>query len=199
MLFVYYYIVSYVAYEPSLIECCIIEELKQWSEENVSKCCTNDCCGIFHDYLGDELSVDSRKMFEVFCYTHRFYTLYIIFYLIHVKVVYVRFIFPGIFLWVIDWYLRFLQLQRRVNLVSAHHLPCGVVEQNFLRTPGLIFSPRADHWNSFLFSVFCQIFDWDLPFFSFFLIRTKLQSYKCDVHKCAKRFQITMASLYSHF
>ena len=86
-----------------------------------------------------------RKMFEVFYYTHHLYILYIIFYLIHVGVAYVCLILPGIFLWAIDRYLRFLQSQRRVSLVSARHLPSGAVELNFLKSPGLVFSPRADH------------------------------------------------------
>lgn len=77
-----------------------------------------------------------RKMFEVFFYTHHLYTVYIIFYVLHVGVAYFCMILPGIFLFLIDRYLRFLQSRDRVRLLSSRILPCGTFELNFVKSPG---------------------------------------------------------------
>ncbi|GFY84164.1 ferric reduction oxidase 4 [Actinidia rufa] len=77
-----------------------------------------------------------RKMFEVFFYTHHLYALYIFFYALHVGVAYLCMILPGIFLFLVDRYLRFLQSMKRARLVSARLLPCGAFELNFSKSPG---------------------------------------------------------------
>lgn len=77
-----------------------------------------------------------QKLFEVFFYTHHLYALYIIFYVLHVGAAYFCMIIPGIFLFVIDRYLRFLQSRRRVRLLSARLLPLGFVELNFAKSKG---------------------------------------------------------------
>ncbi|CAK9318247.1 unnamed protein product [Citrullus colocynthis] len=117
--------------------------LIQWSEDYVS-----NVAGVIAMVFATVIWVTSfqlirRKMFEVFYYSHHFYILYIIFYLIHVGAAYVCLILPGIFLWAIDRNLRFLQSQRRVSLVSARHLPCGAVELNFLKSPELCYNPTS--------------------------------------------------------
>ncbi|CAI0403208.1 unnamed protein product [Linum tenue] len=84
-----------------------------------------------------------RKMFEVFFYTHHLYVLYILFYLLHVGADYLCMILPGMFLFMIDRYLRFLQSQRNARLISARLLPCGSVELNFSKCPGLKYNPTS--------------------------------------------------------
>lgn len=76
-----------------------------------------------------------RKMFEVFFYTHYLYILYILFYAIHVGVEYMSMIAPGIFLFLIDRHLRFLQSRQHAPLLSARLLPCGALELNFSKNP----------------------------------------------------------------
>src|ERR1044072_1698104 len=76
-----------------------------------------------------------RKMFEVFFYTHHLYFLYILFYAIHVGVAYMCMIAPGIFLFLVDRHLRFLQSLKHARLLSARLLPCGALELNFSKTP----------------------------------------------------------------
>lgn len=78
-----------------------------------------------------------RKMFEVFFYVHHLYTIYIFFYMLHVGVEYLCMILPGIFLFLIDRYLRFLQSRRRTRLVSARLLPNGAMELTFAKNPGM--------------------------------------------------------------
>lgn len=77
-----------------------------------------------------------RKMFEVFFYTHHLYALYIFFYVLHVGVDYLCMILPGIFLFLVDRFLRFLQSRERARLLSARLLPCDTVELTFSKTPG---------------------------------------------------------------
>ncbi|TQD68560.1 hypothetical protein C1H46_045907 [Malus baccata] len=43
---------------------------------------------------------------------------------------------PGIFLFIVDRYLRFLQSYQRARLVLARVLPCGTIELNFAKTQG---------------------------------------------------------------
>ncbi|KAF4356505.1 hypothetical protein F8388_026977 [Cannabis sativa] len=84
-----------------------------------------------------------RKMFEVFFYTHQLYTIYIIFYVLHVGAAYFCMILPGIFLFLIDRYLRFLQSRDRVRLLSSRILPGGNFEMTFAKTPGLQYNPTS--------------------------------------------------------
>ncbi|KAF3432944.1 hypothetical protein FNV43_RR24046 [Rhamnella rubrinervis] len=84
-----------------------------------------------------------RKTFEVFFYTHHLYILYIFFYVLHVGAHYLCMILPGIFLFLIDRYLRFLQSRNRVRLLSARVLPCHTVELNFSKSDGLTYNPTS--------------------------------------------------------
>jgi hypothetical protein len=76
-----------------------------------------------------------RKMYEVFFYTHHLYILYILFYAIHVGVQYMCMIVPGIFLFLIDRHLRFLQSRQNARLLSARLLPCDALELTFSKNP----------------------------------------------------------------
>lgn len=76
-----------------------------------------------------------RKMFELFFYAHHLYILYVFFYMLHVGVAYLCMILPGIFLFLIDRYLRFLQSRHRVRLDSARLLPNGTMEVTFAKNP----------------------------------------------------------------
>ncbi|KAM1613492.1 hypothetical protein ACFX1Z_002017 [Malus domestica] len=84
-----------------------------------------------------------RKMFELFFYTHHLYALYIFFYTLHVGASYFCMLLPGIFLFIVDRYLRFLQSYQRAGLVSARVLPCGTIELNFAKTQGLDYNPTS--------------------------------------------------------
>ncbi|KAL0317820.1 UNVERIFIED_CONTAM: Ferric reduction oxidase 4 [Sesamum angustifolium] len=81
-----------------------------------------------------------RKLFEVFFYTHHLYILYVVFYMLHVGVAYLCMILPGIFLFLIDRYLRFLQSRQRTRLVSARLLPDGSTELTFAKNPELSYN-----------------------------------------------------------
>ena len=76
-----------------------------------------------------------RKMFEVFFYGHHFYVLFMLFFLLHVGIGFVFYVLPGIYLFMVDRFLRFLQSRNRVRLVSARLLPGDTVELNFAKSP----------------------------------------------------------------
>ncbi|KAK1392774.1 Ferric reduction oxidase 4 [Heracleum sosnowskyi] len=77
-----------------------------------------------------------RKMYEIFYYSHHLYIIYLIFYMLHVGVAYLCLILPGIFLFLIDRYLRYLQSRDNAMLISARLLPCDTIELNFCKSPG---------------------------------------------------------------
>ncbi|RWR89449.1 ferric reduction oxidase 2-like protein [Cinnamomum micranthum f. kanehirae] len=84
-----------------------------------------------------------RKMFEIFYYTHHLYPLFLFFFLLHVHISFFCLILPGVYLFLIDRYLRFLQSRRKVPLVSARILPCQTIELNLSKSPGLSYGPLS--------------------------------------------------------
>ena len=76
-----------------------------------------------------------RKMFELFFYLHHFYILFLLFFLLHIGIGFFLLILPGVFLFMIDRFLRFLQSRRRVRLVSTRLLPGDTIELNFAKSP----------------------------------------------------------------
>lgn len=77
-----------------------------------------------------------RKFFELFFYIHHLYIVFVVFYVLHVGFSYSCIMLPGLYLFLIDRYLRFLQSQQKIRLVSARVLPCEAVELNFSKNPG---------------------------------------------------------------
>ena len=97
-----------------------------------------------------------RKLnFELFFYTHQLYVVFVLFLALHVG----DFIFciaaGGIFLFMLDRFLRFCQSRRVVEVLSAKCLPCGTVE--------LVLSKPASKYPLFFFF-----------FFSFFEISVRI-------------------------
>ncbi|RZB88697.1 Ferric reduction oxidase 2 isoform C [Glycine soja] len=84
-----------------------------------------------------------RKAFELFFYTHYLYIVFVIFFVFHVGFSNSCIVLPGFYLFMIDRYLRFLQSQQKVRLVSARVLPCETVELNFAKNIGLCYAPTS--------------------------------------------------------
>lgn len=76
-----------------------------------------------------------RRMFELFFYSHQLYILFLIFYLLHVGISFFCLVLPGVYLFMVDRFLRFLQSRNKVRLVSARLLPSETVELNFSKDP----------------------------------------------------------------
>ncbi|XP_039146861.1 ferric reduction oxidase 2-like, partial [Dioscorea cayenensis subsp. rotundata] len=84
-----------------------------------------------------------RKIFELFYYTHHLYILFIVFYILHVGVSAFCLILPGVYLFLVDRFLRFLQSRQKIRLVSARLLPSEAVELNFSKSTGCCYSPTS--------------------------------------------------------
>ncbi|XP_010270349.1 PREDICTED: probable ferric reduction oxidase 1 [Nelumbo nucifera] len=84
-----------------------------------------------------------RKKFELFFYTHQLYFLFLVFFVLHVGSVYSYVMLPGLYLFLVDRYLRFLQSRQHVKLVCARLLPCETIELNFSKSPGLTYAPTS--------------------------------------------------------
>ncbi|KAK7279915.1 hypothetical protein RJT34_24976 [Clitoria ternatea] len=84
-----------------------------------------------------------RKAFELFFYIHHLYIVFVVFFVLHVGISSSCVVLPGLYLFLIDRYLRFLQSQRKIRLVSARVLPCEAVELNFSKNPGLYYAPTS--------------------------------------------------------
>ncbi|KAL5993186.1 hypothetical protein ACLOJK_014109 [Asimina triloba] len=69
-----------------------------------------------------------KRNFELFFYTHQLYVIFIIFLALHVGDYIVSEAAGGIFLFLLDRFLRFCQSQANVDILSATCHPCGAVE-----------------------------------------------------------------------
>ncbi|ERM96456.1 hypothetical protein AMTR_s00001p00254670 [Amborella trichopoda] len=84
-----------------------------------------------------------ERMFELFYYAHHLYFVFILFYVLHVGAFFFTMILPGVYLFLIDRFLRFLQSRRKVRLISSRILPCETVELTFTKQPGLKYNPLS--------------------------------------------------------
>ncbi|CAM8981481.1 unnamed protein product [Rhodiola kirilowii] len=84
-----------------------------------------------------------QNMFELFFYTHYLYIVFVVFFALHLGAYFTCMTLPGFYLFVIDRYLRLLQSQQNVKLISARVLPCESVELNFAKSPGLKYPPTS--------------------------------------------------------
>ncbi|XP_010028466.2 ferric reduction oxidase 7, chloroplastic isoform X1 [Eucalyptus grandis] len=127
----------------------LLDEILQWADEGIAV-----LPGVISLLAGllmwvTTLPLVRKKNFELFYYTHQLYAVFVIFLALHVG----DFIFSiaagGIFLYVIDRFLRFCQSRRTVDVISATCLPGGSVE--------LVFSKPANLRYTALSFIFLQI------------------------------------------
>ncbi|KAJ8572719.1 hypothetical protein K7X08_009230 [Anisodus acutangulus] len=127
----------------------LVEELIDWKNVGVA-----NLPGVISLAAGLLMWVTSlpglrRKNFELFFYTHQLYVVFVVFFALHVG----DFIFmiagAGIFLFMLDRFLRFFQSRKTVDILSATCFPCGTVEL-------VISKPANLHYNA-LGWIFLQI------------------------------------------
>ncbi|KAJ7969896.1 Ferric reduction oxidase [Quillaja saponaria] len=118
-------------------------EMLEWSQTYVSNIAGEIAIVIALAMWVTSFPQVRHKMFEVFFYTHHLYTIYIVFYALHVGVAYLCMILPGIFLFLVDRHLRFLQSRQQARLISARLLSSGTVELNFSKIAGLYYNPSS--------------------------------------------------------
>ncbi|XP_020597697.1 ferric reduction oxidase 2-like [Phalaenopsis equestris] len=84
-----------------------------------------------------------RAIFELFFYAHYLYIPFLFFYLLHVSFATFCLVLPGVYLFIIDRFLRLLQSRRRVRLLSARLLQSEAMELNFAKAPGFSYKPTS--------------------------------------------------------
>ncbi|XP_050289052.1 ferric reduction oxidase 7, chloroplastic-like [Quercus robur] len=131
------------------IEGHILDEMFQWVDLGVSH-----FPGIISLAVGLLMWMTSlhpvrKKKFELFFYTHQLYVIFIVFLALHVG----HFLFcvsaGGIFLFILDRFLRFCQSRKTVDIISIKCLSCGTVE--------LVLSKPANLQYNALSFIFLQV------------------------------------------
>ncbi|KAK3412378.1 hypothetical protein EUGRSUZ_I01141 [Eucalyptus grandis] len=127
----------------------LLDKIVEWTDDGIS-----NLPGVITISAGLLMWVTSmppvrKKQFELFFYTHQLYAVFVLFLALHVG----DFIFSiaagGIFLFIIDRFLRFCQSRRTVDVISVTCLPCGTAE--------LVFSKPANLRYNALSFIFLQI------------------------------------------
>lgn len=76
-----------------------------------------------------------KHYFELFFYTHQLYIVFVVFLALHVGDYLFSIVAGGIFLFILDRFLRFCQSRRTVDVISAKSLPCGTLELILSKPP----------------------------------------------------------------
>ncbi|CDP17766.1 unnamed protein product [Coffea canephora] len=129
----------------------LAEEIRQWRNIGIS-----NFPGVISLLAGLLMWVTSlpgvrRWNFELFFYTHQLYVVFVVFLAMHVGDFLFSMAAAGIFLFMLDRFLRFCQSRRTVDILSATCFPCGTVE--------LVLSKPANLQYNALGWVFLQVRD----------------------------------------
>ncbi|XP_058089933.1 ferric reduction oxidase 7, chloroplastic-like [Magnolia sinica] len=92
-----------------------------------------------------------KRNFELFYYTHQLFVVFIVFLALHVGDFIFSIASAGIFIFLLDRFLRFCQSQNTVDVISATCLPCGTVEL-------VLSKPRDMQYNALSF-IFLRVRD----------------------------------------
>ncbi|CAI9112727.1 OLC1v1013209C1 [Oldenlandia corymbosa var. corymbosa] len=109
-----------------------------------------------------------RRHFEIFYYTHHLYIIFFVFLLFHLGDRHFYMVLPGVFLFVLDKVLQFVQSWPQTFILSARVLPCKAVELILPKDPKLHYSPgsvifiKIPHisklqWHSFSITSSCRV------------------------------------------
>ncbi|XVF75462.1 hypothetical protein PTKIN_Ptkin13bG0190400 [Pterospermum kingtungense] len=106
----------------------LMKELLEWKNTGVA-----NLAGVISLSAGLLMWVTSlhpvrKDYFELFFYTHQLYVVFVVFLALHVGEFLFSIVAGGIFIFMLDRFLRFCQSQRTVDVLSAKCLPCGTVE-----------------------------------------------------------------------
>lgn len=127
----------------------LLSELLQWKNIGIA-----NLPGVISLVAGWLMWVTSlypvrKNYFELFFYTHQLYVVFVLFLALHVGDFVFSIAAGGIFLFMLDRFLRFCQSRTTVDILSAKCLPCGTIE--------LILSKPANLGYNALSFIFIQI------------------------------------------
>lgn len=178
-------------------KCVFVVQMLKWEQHGISY-----LAGEITLVLGIVMWVATfpkirKNVFELFYYTHHLYIIFIVFFMLHTRLYDTFMMLPGFYLFVIDRYLRLLQSQQHVKLVSARVLPSQYVELNFSKSPGIVPSSSLVVLCKVNLIVFERlvILIWCL-YLVMCSIRTEVSADKLYVYKCTLCFETTMASIH---
>ena len=122
----------------SLTECVEFLQLFDWAPHKVA-----NFAGVIALLAGVTMWITStgwvrKKYFETFYWTHHLYIVFALFLAFHVGDALFNIAFCGLFLFVLDRFLRFCQSRSRVGILSTKLLPCGTFELTLAKSPGTL-------------------------------------------------------------
>lgn len=122
------------------IEGRLIQELTAWKNVGIA-----NLPGVISLVAGLLMWVTSlppvrRINFELFFYTHQLYVVFVVFLAMHVGDFIFSIAAAGIFLFMLDRFLRFFQSRKTVDILSAKCLPSGTVELVISKPEGLQYN-----------------------------------------------------------
>ncbi|KAL9680910.1 hypothetical protein QQ045_012691 [Rhodiola kirilowii] len=106
----------------------LIKELLEWKDIGVA-----NLAGVISLIAGllmwfTSFGLVRKQYFELFFYTHQLYIIFIVFLVLHVGDFVFSICAGGIFLFMLDRFLRFWQSRETVDIISATSHPCGTME-----------------------------------------------------------------------
>ncbi|CAN0910142.1 Ferric reduction oxidase 7, chloroplastic [Linum grandiflorum] len=118
----------------------LLEEILEWKNIGIS-----NLAGVIALVAGLLMWVTSlnpvrRWNFELFFYTHQLYIVFVLFLAFHVGDFLFTIAAGGIFLFILDRFLRFCQSRKTVDVVSAKCFPCGTVELTLSKPANLRYN-----------------------------------------------------------
>ncbi|XP_074294390.1 ferric reduction oxidase 7, chloroplastic-like [Silene latifolia] len=134
---------------PWAMEGRLIKEILEWKDIGVA-----NLAGVISLTAGLLMWVTSLPgvrtwSFELFFYTHQLYVVFVVFLALHAGDFVFSMAAGGIFLFMLDRFLRFIQSRKTVDIISATSLPCGTLEL-------VISKPASLRYNALSF-IFLQI------------------------------------------
>ncbi|CAN1259590.1 Ferric reduction oxidase 7, chloroplastic, partial [Linum perenne] len=118
----------------------LLQEILEWKNTGIS-----NLAGVIALVAGllmwlTSLNPVRRWNFELFFYTHQLYIVFVLFLAFHVGDFLFTIAAGGIFLFILDRFLRFCQSRKTVNVVSAKCFPCGTVELTLSKPANLRYN-----------------------------------------------------------
>ncbi|KAK9669770.1 hypothetical protein RND81_13G153500 [Saponaria officinalis] len=134
---------------PWALEGRLVKELLEWKDIGVA-----NLAGVISLVAGLLMWVTSLPgvrtwSFELFFYTHQLYIVFVVFLALHVGDFIFNMAAGGVFLFILDRFLRFIQSRKTVDIISATSLPCGTLEL-------VLSKPASLKYNALSF-IFLQI------------------------------------------
>ncbi|GLT75699.1 hypothetical protein SLA2020_474020 [Shorea laevis] len=123
-----------------IIRGILLSSIVEWKSDGGANFAGVICYGFGLVIWISALGPVRRRYFDIFYYTHHLYIFFVIFLALHVGDTYFSKAAGGIFLFLLDRFLRFWQSRRTVKITSATCFPCGSVKLVFSKPKNLRYN-----------------------------------------------------------